>query len=126
MAVDTDYLDDLMKSIEPTIYPDGVPGDENTSGEENADWDEFVQEIDTKSEETIDYDSELASIPEKGADIEPEEVSNPVADIVESDEDGYEDISEDLEKLDLGTEEFDVPEEKVLEAEEIDLDNMSE
>ena len=34
MAVDTDYLDELMKSIEPTIYPDGVPGEEESAGDE--------------------------------------------------------------------------------------------
>jgi len=34
MAVDTDYLDDLMKSIEPIVYPDGVPNDED-EGMEN-------------------------------------------------------------------------------------------
>lgn len=119
MAVDTDYLDDLMKSIEPAIYPDGVPGEENT------DEDEFVQETESNADEVMDYDSELASIPEKGASIEPETISSPVEEVLGGEE-SVEDISGDLESTEQVAEVFDEAEEKVLEAEEIDLENMSE
>lgn len=62
MAVDNDYLEELMKSIEPAIYPDGVPRDEDEA------------EVFGENEEFADeYEMELASIPEKPAANQPSE-----------------------------------------------------
>ena len=72
MAVDTDYLDDLMKSIEPIVYPDGVPDEdreENENGEdpiEVNDQEPVLEPIGaTKEDSDPAYEQELAQIPEK-------------------------------------------------------------
>lgn len=66
MAVDNDYLEELMKSIEPAIYPDGVPRDE--------DEDDGNEEVFGEGEEFADeYEMELASIPEKPSANQPSE-----------------------------------------------------
>lgn len=127
MAVDTEYLDELMKSIEPTIYPDGVPGEEPDPE------DEFVQEP-----ELVDYDAELASIPEKGAAKDSErEVESAIeaidamdamerAEAAENDTmETFEDVPEAVEDGSEGWEEINVG--NPAESGEIELDiNMSE
>ena len=65
MAVDVDYLDDLMKSIEPIVYPDGVP-DEDKDNED-------VDEIQMEQEPEDSYEEELAAIPEKPSANQPTE-----------------------------------------------------
>ena len=67
MAVDTDYLDDLMKSIEPIVYPDGVPDEdreENENGEdpiEVNDQEPVLEPIGaTKEDSDPAYEQELA------------------------------------------------------------------
>jgi len=60
MALDTEYLDGLMKSIEPIVYPDGLPrDDDDNDGDEQ-------EEVFGEDEEFEDsYEKEVASIPEK-------------------------------------------------------------
>lgn len=80
MAVDTDYLDDLLNSIGPVVYPEGDPA------EAKSDSSEEKEEVFGEDEEFADsYEKELADILEKvsadtpekesGADIMPGEDS---------------------------------------------------
>lgn len=115
MAVDTDYLDDLMKSIEPAIYPDGVPNEDN-DGEE---------EIFGEEEEFADaYEMELASIPEKTTSNDSETAVD--SSVEASNESSYEE--EIAESVSDGFEQWDeINVSSVPESQEIELDmNMSE
>lgn len=121
MAVDTDYLDDLMKSIEPAIYPDGVPGEEP---------EEEAEQVFGEEEEFADaYEMELASIPEKNSIVSVEqEVASAIEAIdgVSADLDnGANDVVDDVPD---GVEQWDeIKVSSVPEAEEIELDmSMSE
>ncbi|MBR6404380.1 MAG: hypothetical protein IKS48_13445, partial [Eubacterium sp.] len=103
MAVDTDYLDDLMKSIEPIVYPDGVPNEE---GEGNDDMqDDADVSLDEQAEEAVseeDYESELASIPEKPSANQPTEAEMEVAAALEDVEDPViEDAAQTKEEAEL-------------------------
>lgn len=139
MAVDTEYLDELMKSIEPAIYPDGVPGEENE--------DEVEEEVFGEGEEFADeYEMELASIPEKPSANQPTEseiqVESALAAVEEQevalDEPSLEETAETVETVvDNGDESGEVGwdeisssssvEEPAEALEEIELDmNMSE
>ncbi|MBO4846585.1 MAG: hypothetical protein J5525_09795 [Lachnospiraceae bacterium] len=106
MAVDTDYLDDLMKSIEPIVYPDGVPNEE---GEGNDDMqDDADVSLDEQAEEAVseeDYESELASIPEKPSANQPTEAEMEVAAALEDVEDPViEDAAQTKEEAELAEE----------------------
>ena len=81
MAVDLDYLDDLMKSIEPIVYPDGVPN-------EDGDDVDSEQEVSTDAQEDEaaqdSYEQELANIPEKPSANQPTESEMEVAAALEA------------------------------------------
>ena len=130
MAVDVDYLDDLMKSIEPIVYPDGVP-DEDKDNEDG-------EEIQMEQEPEDSYEEELAAIPEKPSANQPtesemeveaaleavsepvEEVEEPVTENVEEDTVVEYEEGKEQEWADINEKPEDIPQ-------EIELDmNMSE
>ncbi len=135
MAVDTDYLDELMKSIEPAIYPDGVPGEEDedqVEGEGQVEEAEAVEAVD-------DYELELASIPEKNTASDNEKEVASAIEAIDAEnatkQGEAEELNNDISAEDIpeksqsnaeeGWEEINVSEPAV--AEEIELDmNMSE
>ena len=140
MAVDTDYLDDLMKSIEPIVYPDGVPNDED-EGMENEEMQDDAA-VDEPVEEAVsqeDYESELASIPEKPSVNQPteaemevaaalEDVSDPVIEDAAQTKEEAELAEEMVEESDVNWADINEGSEEAQEiGQEIELDmNMSE
>lgn len=80
MAVDAEYLDDLMKSIEPVVYPDGAPQPEPEEEEQG-------EEVFGEEEEYSDsYEKDIADIPE----IKNSEADNQPDKVMETDEDDNE------------------------------------
>lgn len=108
MAVDTDYLDDLMKSIEPIVYPDGVPNDEDEAEENDDIRDDAKEDLDEPAQETVsdeDYESELASIPEKPSANQPTDAEIEVAAALEDVSDPViEDAAQTKEEAELAEE----------------------
>ncbi|MCR4748735.1 MAG: hypothetical protein K5877_02895 [Lachnospiraceae bacterium] len=121
MAVDTDYLDDLMKSIEPIVYPDGVPDEDR---EENENREDTIEVNDqepvlepigaTKEDSDTAYEQELAQIPEKTiideateSEMEVAAALDAVSDEVSADDTAEEspDITETVEIVNNNTDE---------------------
>ena len=100
MAVDTDYLDDLLNSIGPVVYPEGEPK------EAEKDDSEEKEEVFGEDEEFADsYEKELADIPEKKSENEilPDDKV-----LEESGETGEENTTKDVAENDvLGSEPVD-------------------
>jgi len=125
MAVDTDYLDNLMKSIEPLVYPDGAPNDESDEevfGEDQNYSDEYEKEVDSIAEKPIlenaNNDSLSESVDSAMSGAEMEEIS------VDSSEGAEQEVELDLS---MSEEEIDallnsaknVPEEEISKPEEM-------
>jgi len=105
MAVDTEYLDDLMKSIEPLVYPEGEPKNSEEDGEE----------VFGEEEKYVDeYEKEIDSIPEKPSSKDEAEAATEPAAAEEKTEDSTEkahempSVDEELEiDLSMSEEEID-------------------
>lgn len=120
MAVDTEYLDELMKSIEPTIYPDGVPGEEESAGDE-------LDSIPEKKT-AADSEKEVASAIEAiDAQVQSDVAEEPGVEVVSEEEITDEQLSSGAVNAEgeVGWDEINVGDSAV--GEEIELDmNMSE
>lgn len=103
MAVDTEYLDNLMKSIEPVVYPDGVPkefadGEEEVFGEDENYQDEYSKEIDSISEKVTDDNAQPQeqTTSDTGSSSQQTEDSNNTGDLAVEENDEPEELELDL------------------------------
>ena len=125
MAVDTEYLDNLMKSIEPLVYPDGAPkedSDEEVFGEDQVYSDEYEKEVDSIAEkpvlEPVNNDVTPDSQDSSVDSTEVEEISTASSDAIE--EEVELDLSMSEEEIDaLLNSAKNVPEEEISKPEEM-------
>lgn len=100
MAVDTEYLDNLMKSIEPVVYPDGVPkeyadGEEELFGEDENYQDEYAKELDSIAEKNTE------AVTQEQSTVETKETSDISVNSNEQDKSASNEEDEPLEELEL-------------------------